>query len=79
MIDQDFQVALQDYPYFSIGIGANHALGSMHTSFKNGEKDPKKILTDAMDAACEFSMGVRAPYVYLEKTFRKINKSKQKK
>jgi len=79
VIDEDFHVAMNDYPYFSVGSGAQLALGSMFTNIRNGEKNPKKILTDAMDAACEFSLGVRAPYVFLHKTFGKINNSKRKK
>ena len=64
-IDSDFQVGRSLHGYDPVGCGQEMALGSLYTSTKMGVKDPKKILTLALDAASEFSTGVCGPYNFV--------------
>lgn len=60
-VESDYQVARVLQSYHACGCGQDLALGSLHASSQFDLK-PKRRLTMALDAAAEFSAGVRAPY-----------------
>lgn len=59
LIDGDFQVAEDKIGFMSIGCGQNYALGAMYVSTS---KDPFVKMRHALEAAEEFSNGVRGPF-----------------
>ena len=59
-IQSDYQVAETLRPYDAAGCGEQFALSSMFTS---RIKSPKNKIIKAMEAAAEFSVGVKPPYV----------------
>lgn len=63
-IDSDFQVGEPVGEFSACGCGQDIALGSLHASAKTSEP-PDYRLTLALEAAQEFSAGVRAPF-YVE-------------
>lgn len=67
-IDSDFQVAIEDKPYCSIGSGSSYALGAMY-ALEGYRIKPEKRLSIAIEAAIQNSIGVRPPIQisYLEK------------
>lgn len=75
-IDSDFQVGELVNGIDAIGVGKNYSLGSLFsTKFTN--LTPEQRVTQALEAACEFSMGVTKPLVILEtKSQTKRNKIK---
>lgn len=66
-IEDDFQVAENIYPYNAVGCGADIALGSLYTSIKSKAKldklNSRAVVNMALNAAQEFSAGVRAPFL----------------
>lgn len=61
-IFSDFQVGENAYGYAALGCGEDLALGSLHTTKAAMKRSPRKRLTLALEAAQEFSAGVRAPF-----------------
>lgn len=61
----DYQVGKPNSKFASIGSGRDLALGAMHAS-KN-VRNPKKRLTDALEAAAAGNAAVRAPFIILKK------------
>jgi ATP-dependent protease HslVU (ClpYQ) peptidase subunit len=66
----DFQIGIPTLNYEAIGCGEDYAKGSMYTTETLEDKldkklTPQKRLTMALDAACEHSAGVAAPYIIL--------------
>ena len=55
-LESNFQVVTADCGYLSVGSGQDLALGSMHAS--KGEKDPKKRILKALEAATAGNAGV---------------------
>ena len=68
-IEGDFQVGEPSYNYFATGCGANYALGSLYSTV---EMDIDTRIKKALDAAAEFSAGVRAPYYQIDSDSKKI-------
>lgn len=63
-IESDFQVSKGTLPYAAVGCGARFSLGAM---FANSKLKPEARVTNALEAAAEFSAGVGAPYLILKK------------
>jgi len=63
-IDADFQVAEHLNGIDSIGVGRGYALGSLYSSTKT-KLSPTNCVKQALEAACEFSMGVTKPITIL--------------
>lgn len=59
-IEGDFQVGEATQGYASCGCGESFALGSIYNTV---EKNPKKIVLDALKCAENFSGGVRRPFI----------------
>ena len=60
-IEGDFQVGEVHHSFEACGCGQGFALGAM---FSNGHiKDPEKRIINALEAAQEFSAGVREPFI----------------
>jgi len=64
VVDTDFHVGENIVNYMAEGSGGSFALGALHAT-KN-QKNPKMRLKLALEAATEFSMGVSAPYTYIQ-------------
>lgn len=60
----DYQVAESALPYEAVGCGTDIAMGSLYTSYKNYSTLGVKHIELALQAAEEFSAGVRGPFVY---------------
>lgn len=63
-IDTDFQVGIDELNYGSVGCGAAFAMGAL---FANGKMKPEDRITNALQAATQFSAGVAPPFVILKK------------
>ena len=59
-IDDDYQVAEQLLPFHAVGCGEDIALGAL---FSNGHLKPEERILQALEAAEQFSAGVRRPFV----------------
>ena len=59
-VEGDFQVAEALQGYDSCGCGESYALGSIYNTV---EKNPEKIVLDALRCAENFSAGVRRPFI----------------
>lgn len=66
-IESDFQVGESIQDYHAIGCGDDIALGSLYST---EGMDPKYRVTTALNAAQEFSAGVRAPFNMISKEFK---------
>jgi ATP-dependent protease HslVU (ClpYQ) peptidase subunit len=62
-VDSDYQVGESRLGFDAVGCGAEIALGSL---FSTAKKHPKKRIQIALEAAEQFSCGVRGPFI-LEK------------
>jgi hypothetical protein len=60
-ICSDYQVGESLRSYESVGCGESYALGSLHG--QSSLSNPKKAIVKALEAATEFSAGVKPPYV----------------
>lgn len=65
-VEDDFQVGIPANGYCAVGCGHDLALGSVFTALRYGTESPIEIIKDALDAASEYSAGVRAPYLILD-------------
>jgi len=59
-IDSDYQVAIPTLPFEACGCGQDMALGAMYS---NGHLPPEERILQALEAAEQFSAGVRRPFV----------------
>lgn len=64
VVESDFQVGRPTEDYAAVGCGAQIALGALYATKKSRLK-PEERITLALQAATEYSAGVRAPYVVL--------------
>lgn len=64
-IENDLQVGESILTYDAVGCGASYAKGAMHAIGNNSGLTASMKLTMSLDSACEFSAGVRGPYVLL--------------
>jgi ATP-dependent protease HslVU (ClpYQ) peptidase subunit len=66
-IEDDLQVAENNYPYDSCGCGANYAISAVHTLVKHIKlgKD-EEFVEIGLKCAVEFSVGVRSPFKILK-------------
>jgi hypothetical protein len=64
-IGDDYQVGESQQPFDAVGCGAALALGALHAT-RSMKADPKERLTRALEAAEQFSAGVRGPFTILE-------------
>jgi ATP-dependent protease HslVU (ClpYQ) peptidase subunit len=62
-VGEDFSIAIPRGGYVAIGSGALVALGALHATRKN--KDPKKRVLLALEAAAEHAHGCRGPFVVM--------------
>ncbi len=60
---EDLTMLSYDRDYIAIGSGSDYAMGSLHAT--RNHKDPKRRLTLALDAACEFSTTCIGPVDFL--------------
>jgi len=71
MIESDYQVAMTHDKYMAVGCGEELAEGAMY-AMDNCDiihpKDPKKIMTVALEAAAHFSGGVEGPFNFVSMT-----------
>lgn len=63
-IDDDYQVARLRTPYFAVGCGRDLALGALF-AMKMTSMGPDARIKLALEAAAEFSAGVRGPFTIL--------------
>lgn len=63
VIESDWQVGEDTMSYHAIGAGMEYALGALHAT---KERDPRKRLTAALQAAKEYSPYVREPFNFIE-------------
>ena len=63
-LDEDYQVGEHVLPYNAVGCGYPFAMGSLHTV--PASVTPKGKVKKALEAAEQFSGGVRGPYHYVE-------------
>ena len=59
-IDTDYQVGIPTQPFDACGCGADLALGAMYASSK---LPPIERITQALEAAEQFNIGVRRPFI----------------
>lgn len=78
VIHDDFQVGIPAVPYDAIGCGADIALGSLHST-QGLIVDPQKRIIKALEAATEFSAGVRPPFNIVKLATAKPVKKKARK
>lgn len=64
-IEEDFQVAENLAPFDACGCGGDYALGAMYAMLDRRRK-PEDMIQVALEAAQEFSAGVRAPFTILK-------------
>ena len=64
-IEEDYQVGVASCGYSAVGCGDHLALGSLRTTAKLNVTEPKKRLTLALEAADDFSAGVKGPFSIL--------------
>lgn len=64
-VEDNFQIAKYNKPYASVGCGSNIALGCMY-GLNNKLISPEDMIRISLDAAVEFSAGVRGPYHILK-------------
>ena len=60
-IGDDFQIGRVAHPYDAVGCGGDIALGALYATAGCGLA-PERRIRLALEAACEFSAGVRAPF-----------------
>ena len=65
IIDEDFQVGINDCGYASVGCGAQYAMGSLHTS-SGFDFKPEDRVRMALKAASVFGVGIEAPFVVMD-------------
>ena len=65
VIEEDFQVGRPIENYASVGCGAQIALGAMYAT-RNSNMTPEERITLALQAATEYSAGVRPPFHILK-------------
>ena len=63
LMGSDFQVGRSLLPYWAVGCGAQIALGALYSTFL---MPPDRRLMLALEAAEQFSVGVRRPFIVLE-------------
>lgn len=66
VIDCDFQVALYETSYASIGSGSDIAMGSLYTTECLGNIEPKNRAELALLASAKFCTAVREPFYIIE-------------
>jgi len=66
LVENDFQVAELNTPYAACGCGDQLVLGSLHATHKT-TITPQKRIKMALQAAEDFSAGVRRPFTVLSK------------
>lgn len=64
-IEQDFQVSILAERYAAIGTGSQVALGALHALKDFKDIPPTERINKALQAASEYSVGVRSPYVVI--------------
>lgn len=62
-VESDFQVGESVEPYLAAGCGTDLALGALYASSQKKITNPREVVTTALQAAAEFSAGVRGPYL----------------
>lgn len=62
VIEQDFQVGRPVDDFAAVGCGDHLALGAMHATRKDKKLTPEERITMALEAATEYSAGVRPPF-----------------
>jgi hypothetical protein len=60
-VESDFQIGKYVKNYCAVGCGSDYALGCLH-GLENSKLLPKEKVTRALEAAEEFSAGVRRPF-----------------
>jgi ATP-dependent protease HslVU (ClpYQ) peptidase subunit len=60
-VGDDFQLGWNQFPYGAVGCGHHLAYGAMYGLHKQ-ECEPELIVRTALEAAAEFSAGVRGPF-----------------
>lgn len=70
IIEQDFQVGVCAQSYAAAGCGESYAMGALYAVFNGNPsdnlEDSRMIAEGALEAAVEFSGGVRPPFNYVE-------------
>ncbi len=74
-IDSDYQVGESVKPYDACGCGESYALGAFYA--QKSLVDPKKSVIAALEAATEFSAGVKPPYLLVCADRVAVNKKKK--
>lgn len=64
-VEDDLQVAKPMFNYESVGCGIDIAMGAMY-AVRDIKMTPRKRITKALEAAVEFSGGVRPPFVIIK-------------
>ena len=61
-IENDFQVAVPSLNFEAVGCGVDIAIGALH-ALRNHKMKPRDRIIKALEAATEFSAGVRPPFI----------------
>ena len=64
-VEDDFQVYRTNDPWAAVGCGADLALGALYAT-KNSAMAPQERIIIALEAAVEYSAGVRPPFHHLK-------------
>jgi ATP-dependent protease HslVU (ClpYQ) peptidase subunit len=65
-IESDYQVGESVKPYDATGCGEQYALGAFHATGNKVMTEPEASIRKALEAAAEFSAGVRGPFVVMK-------------
>lgn len=63
-VEDDLQIAKPMLNYEAVGCGVNIAMGALH-ALSGYKMKPKERITKVLEAAVEFSAGVRPPFIIL--------------
>lgn len=64
IIDTDFQIGRPLENYMAIGCAAQVALGALYAT-RDSDMSPEERITLALNAATEYNVGVKAPFIVL--------------
>jgi ATP-dependent protease HslVU (ClpYQ) peptidase subunit len=64
VVEEDYQVGRPRENYAAVGCGAQIALGALYAT-RNSNMQPQDRLRVALEAAAEYSAGVRGPFAFL--------------
>jgi len=64
-VQEDFQVGWNRVPFDAVGCGQDLAMGVMYGMHRAGTFTPEQMVRTALEAAEQFSAGVRGPFTII--------------